>query len=172
MDLPLDDVRAVIASAKARETGGFLALVRSRHPDVSDAGLQDLADRTLALIEEVPLLMERAVAGARGRDLESVVEPVVAHAARYFTAPIDAIPEMTQGLAGLIDDAYFVLRVLSLLEAGPGTVLGIDLSGRIAFLRDLLGPRLAEQLDRTTGQALEAVTESVSQVWNALARQA
>ncbi|MEZ4417751.1 MAG: DUF1232 domain-containing protein [Gemmatimonadota bacterium] len=172
MPVPLDDVRAVIESAKARETGGFLALIRSRFPDASDAHQQELAERALGIIEEIPLLMEQAHRTARGRDVEALVEPVLAHAARYFLAPIDAIPEMTQGLAGLIDDAYFVLHILELIDGGPTRLSAVDLAGRAAFLRELLGPRMTEQLNRTTEHAVEAVSESVTQVWNALARPA
>ncbi len=167
-----DDIQAVIASAKARETGGLLGFIQHRHPENTDAQTQEEADRTMALIEGVPGLMEAVSAAARGRDMDSLVEPVLDHAGRYFTAPIDAIPEMTHGLVGLIDDAYFVLRTLQHMEQGTRAWLGLDVDGPLEFLRELLGPAMTEQLDKASDRALATISETVTKLWDAVARPA
>lgn len=172
MAFSADDIRAVIDSAKARETGGLLGFIQQRHPDNSDATTQAEAERVLTLIEEVPDLMLAVSEAARGRDMESLVEPVLTHAGRYFTAPIDAIPEMTHGLVGLIDDAYFVLRTLQHMENGTQGWIGLDVEEPLEFLREILGPAMTEQLDNASNRALETISETVTQLWNAVARPA
>ena len=73
------------------------------------------------------------------RKLQHVVGPVLEHIARYFVSPIDLIPEMTYGLAGLLDDAYLVLRILKNLDRGSEPFLDWDLDEPLAFLRGSLG---------------------------------
>ena len=172
MAFSAEDIRAVIDSAKARETGGLLGFIQQKHPDNSDEATQAEADRVLTLIEEVPDLMLAVSEAAKGRDMESLVEPVLSHAARYFTAPIDAIPEMTHGLVGLIDDAYFVLRTLQHMEEGTRRWIGLDVEEPLVFLREILGPAMTEQLDNASNRALDAISETVTQLWNAVARPA
>ena len=46
--------------------------------------------------------------------------PLLEHAARYFINPVDLIPEMTKGMAGLLDDTYLALRILENLNVRPG----------------------------------------------------
>jgi uncharacterized membrane protein YkvA (DUF1232 family) len=168
----IDDVKAVIDSAKARGTESLEVFVRSHRPELSDEVVAARATQALQLIEDIPRLLDGMRAAARGRDLESVVDPVLEHTTRYFLAPIDIIPEMTKGLAGLLDDAYLVYRTLQHLEGGPGTLLDVDFDAPVAFLRGLVGERIAATLDGAAVQTLEAVSERVTRAWAAMASEA
>ncbi len=56
-----------------------------------------------------------------------LVGPLLDHAERYYLQPMDLIPEMTQGLPGLLDDSYLVIRFIQHLDKGPEEFLDWDL---------------------------------------------
>ena len=60
------------------------------------------------------------------RGLRVVVMPVLDHAARYFVNPVDLIPEMTQGMAGLLDDTYLAFRILENFNYGSPPLMDVD----------------------------------------------
>ena len=45
---------------------------------------------------------------------------------RYFVNPVDLIPEMTQGMAGLLDDTYLAFRILENLNRGSPPLMDTD----------------------------------------------
>lgn len=94
-----------------------------------------------------------------------MVDPVLEHATRYFLHPMDLIPEMTQGLAGLLDDAYLVLRILQNLQRGPDPLLDWNLDEPIRFIRRIVGRELAERLDQLAMTAMTEVSDDVSRLW-------
>ena len=115
----LTDVQAVIDSAKAR--GGMDALerfIRHKLPEAEDEEIVEAAGGAGGIVDSVPVFMARGWEGAGERGLTSVVGPLLSLAERYFREPVDLIPEMTQGLAGLLDDTYLVVRVLEHLDKG------------------------------------------------------
>jgi hypothetical protein len=63
------------------------------------------------------------------------------------------IPEMTLGLAGLLDDTYLLLRILKNLDRGPDPFLAWDLDHPLAFLRRLIGEEVARKLDERSIEA-------------------
>ncbi len=170
--LDLKDVQAVIASAKARGLGPLERFIRRRLPDASDEQVQEAADVAVEVIESVPIFLARAAQEAESRHLEPVVQPLLNHAVDYFTRPVDVIPEMTLGLAGLLDDTYLVLRILSNLEKGPEPFLEWDLEHPTAFLRGLVGEGVGRQLDLISIQAMEEVSDQISLFWSRLSAQA
>ena len=115
----LEEIQAVIDSAKARGTDQLATYVRGRLPDASDTDVRDAAAVLLEIIESVPLILAATARGAAERNLAHVVQPVLDRAIRYFLHPVDLMPEMTLGLPGLLDDTYLVLRILQVLEEGP-----------------------------------------------------
>ena len=56
----LDEVQAVIDSAKARGTGPLEKYVRDRMPEASEQEVQDAAEVALEIIETVPILLATA----------------------------------------------------------------------------------------------------------------
>ncbi len=168
----LAEVQAVVESAKARGTEQLERFIRERLPDASDQEIKDAADLAVEIIDTVPILLARAYQEARIRDLDMVVLPLLDHAARYFLHPMDLIPEMTQGLAGLLDDAYLVLKILETLEEGPSPLVDWDLAFPIAFVRRLVGERIGRRLDKLSAGALQEISENVDRLWAEMAAEA
>ncbi len=169
----LTDVQAVIDSAKAR--AGIDALerfIRKRLPEAEDAEIVEAAEVAVEIIDSIPIFLARAWQEADERHLISVAGPLLSLAERYFLQPVDLIPEMTQGLAGLLDDAYLVVRVLEQLDKGPQPFLDWDLDYPARFLRTLVGPTIARQLDAMAADAMEQVSEQLSELWTQMSHPA
>jgi len=162
----LADIVAIIASAKAR--GGQEALERhitNALPEATADEVREAAEVATEVIESVPIFLARARQEAETRGLNSVVVPLLEHTERYYLQPIDLIPEMTQGLAGLLDDSYLVIRMLQNLERGPHNFLDWDLDYPIRFLQRLIGGRISERLDHMAMDAMEEVSGELSDLW-------
>ena len=164
----LEDVRAVIASARARGPEPLEKFIRERIPDPIEGEVEDARDVCIEIIEAVPTFLERAQEEARSRSLEHVVDPLLEHAARYFVTPIDMIPEMTWGLAGLLDDAYLVLRILRDLDDGPEPFLDWELEEPVHFLEQLVGPTIASRLDGLANYARRDAEQQLLRLWDEL----
>ena len=123
--------------------------------------IRDRATEVAAeVIDSIPVLLATARQEARACGLESVVCPLLDRAEWYYLHPIDLIPEMTQGLAGLLDDSYLVIRILQHLDRGPETFLDWDLDYPARFIERLVESPIAERLDSI---ALEAISETSAQ---------
>ena len=163
--MKLAEIQAVIESAKARGNEPLERFIRERLPEATDDEIQQAVEVSIEIIETVPILMARASQAAGERGLTVVVDPVLEHATRYFLHPMDLIPEMTQGLAGLLDDAYLVLRILQNLQRGPDPLLDWNLDEPIRFIRRIVGRELAERLDQLAMTAMTEVSDDVSRLW-------
>lgn len=163
--MKLDEIQAVIDSAKARGTDALEKYVRRRMPKASDQEVREAAAVALEIIETVPLFFATAAQEAEDRQLSAIVQPVLDRAARYFLHPVDLLPEMTLGLAGLLDDTYLVLKILQVLEKGPEPLVDWDLDDPATFLRKLLGDRIGKQLDAMSVMAFEDVTGGGDHAW-------
>ncbi len=163
----LEEIQAVIDSAKARGGDQLATYVRGRLPDASDTDVQDAAAVLLEIIESVPLILAAAARGAEERNLAHVVKPVLDRAVRYFLHPLDLMPEMTLGLPGLLDDTYLVLRILQVLEEGPEPLVDWDLDHPMSLIRNLLDDTIGQQLDAISSLAFEEVVDEVRQSWGA-----
>lgn len=170
--MDLSDVQAVIQSAKARGREPLDRFIQRRWPEATRDQVQEAAEVAVEVIEAVPIFLARAAQAAEERHLEPVVQPLLDHAARYFTSPVDVIPEMTHGLAGLLDDTYLVLRMLSNLEKGPEPFLEWDLDHPTAFLRGLVGEEVGRHLDVLSIRAMEDVSEKLTSFWSTLSAEA
>jgi len=169
----LTDIQAVIESAKTR--GGMEALqryIQRRLPEAEEAEVREAADVAMEIIESIPIFLARARQEAAQRSLRSVVGPLLDHAERYFLQPVDLIPEMTQGLAGLLDDSYLVLKILENLDKGPEPFLDWDLKHPISFLRALVGRDVSGKLDLIVKDAMEQVSEHLNELWTRMSHQA
>jgi hypothetical protein len=170
---PLADVLAVIESAKARE--GMEALRRfiaKALPEAEDDEIAEAAEVALEIIESVPVFIARARQAADEKNLSSVVNPLLDHAERYYLQPLDLIPEMTQGLPGLLDDSYLVIRILENLEKGPQPFLDWDLEYPARFLERLMGAAITRRLDRIALEAMHEVSSQLSELWTRMAHPA
>ncbi|PRP96541.1 hypothetical protein ENSA5_36170 [Enhygromyxa salina] len=101
-------------------------------------------------VRSVPELLATAVASSHGTPVQDTMSQVMRAAAAYWDEPDDLIPNEL-GLLGLLDDAYFTLRILQLvserLAAETGqTLVEDDLSSLDAVVRDILGD-LSDVLD-------------------------
>ena len=163
----LEEIQAVIDSAKARGTDQLATYVRGRMPEVSDQDIDDTAEVLLEIIESVPLVLAAAAQGAKEQNLGRVVQPVLDRAARYFLHPLDLMPEMALGLPGLLDDTYLVFRILQVLEEGPEPLVEWDLEHPISLIRSLLEDTIGQQLDAISSLAFEEVADDVRQSWGA-----
>jgi len=163
----LEEIQAVIDSAKARGIDQLAVYVRGRMPDVPDQDIADTAEVLLEIIESVPLILAATVKGAEEQNLVHVVQPVLDRAVRYFLHPVDLMPEMTLGLPGLLDDTYLVFRILQVLEEGPEPLVEWDLDEPTALIRKLLEDSIGQQLDAISSLAFEEVADDVRQSWGA-----
>ncbi len=167
------DLEAVIASAKAR--GGVEALerwIRKQLPDSTNEEVSEAAEVCVEIIDSIPVFLARAHQEADERGLNSVVNPLLEHAEQYFLQPMDLIPEMTQGLAGLLDDAYLVIRILENLDKGPEPFLDWDLDYPARFLRRLVGGGIARRLDTIAIDAMRDVSDHLAEMWSKMSHKA
>ena len=164
----LRDVQAVIDSAKERDNGGLEAFIRKIAPDAPEKDVADAASVAVEVVESVPVLLARAAQAADQRGLKVVVMPLLDHAARYFINPVDLIPEMTQGMVGLLDDTYLALRVLENLNSGADPLFDADFREPLRFLRSLVGRKISRKLDAASIFALQDVSTKVSREWEAM----
>lgn len=169
----LSDVQAVIESARTR--GGMDALekyIRRRLPEAEEAEVGEAAEVAVEIIESIPVFLARARQEADERGLHGIVGPLLNHAEQYFLQPIDLIPEMTQGLAGLLDDSYLFIRVLQHLDKGPEPFLDWDLEYPAQFLRSLVGVDVSRQLDAIVIDAMKQVSEHLNELWSRMSHEA
>ena len=168
----LEDIQAVIDSAKARDRGRLELFVRESAPEATDEEVVDAAAVAVEVIESVPILLARAAQAADERRLRVVVMPLLEKAARYFIDPVDLIPEMTQGMAGLLDDTYLALRILENMNRGPEPLFEAEFDEPLRFLRRLVGKPISTRLDLAAIQALEDVSTHVTKVWEEMGHSA
>ena len=169
----LADIAAIIESAKARD--GRAAL--ERHiakvlPEATEKELREAAEVAIEIIDSIPVFLARARQEAHTRGLQAVAGPLLDQAELYFLRPLDLIPEMTQGLAGLLDDSYLVIRTLENLDKGPQPFLDWDLSYPARFLRRLIGTSVAQRLDAIALQKMREVSAELNQIWSRMAHEA
>ncbi len=164
-DLNLRDVQAVIESAKVRDNGKLQEFIRSVAPGTTREEVNEAADLAVEVIETVPVLLARAHQAAEQRHLKVVVMPLLEQVTRYFVNPVDLIPEMTQGLAGLLDDTYLAIRILENLNRGAEPLFDADFEEPLRFLRRLVGRRISQKLDAAAIFALQDVSTQMSRLW-------
>lgn len=161
-----DDVRAVIASARNRGPEPLDRFIGERMTDPAPGQVEEARVLCIEIIESVPGFLELAAKTAEDRALTELVDPILEHANRYFVTPIDMIPEMTFGLAGLLDDSYLVLRVLRNLDGGPEPFLDWNLDEPIAFLEELLGEAMTQRLDTLADHARRDAEIQLVKLWD------
>jgi hypothetical protein len=170
--MSLQDIQAVIDSAKARGIDQLEDYIRRKVPGMPASKVEEAAEVAVEIIESIPIFLARASQEARNRQMVKIVQPVLDHAERYFLRPVDLIPEMTQGLAGLLDDAYLVLRILQNLDRGPQPFLDWDLEFPVAFLRGLVGEDIGGKLDAISIAALQDVSQNLTLLWEQVTHEA
>jgi uncharacterized membrane protein YkvA (DUF1232 family) len=170
--MSLEDIQAVIDSAKARGVDHLEGFIRRKMPGMPEEKVQEAADVAVEIIDSIPIFLARARQEARERNMVKTVQPVLTHAEQYFLRPVDLIPEMTLGLAGLLDDTYLVLRILQNLDKGPEPFLDWDLEFPVAFLRTLVGEEIGKKLDALSLAALEEVAQKLNLVWEQVSHEA
>ncbi|HUP53542.1 MAG TPA: hypothetical protein VM198_13760 [Longimicrobiales bacterium] len=169
----LADVIAIIESAKARDGRGTLEKHIARMlPEAEASDVREAADVAMEVIESIPVFLARARQESEERGLGSIVDPLLDRAQRYYLQPLDLIPEMTQGLVGLLDDSYLVIRTLQNLDKGPQPFLDWDLDYPARFLQRLIGVPIAQRLDQIATEALEEVSTHLEEVWRRSAHHA
>lgn len=169
----IPDILAIIDSAKAR--GGTEALERfvaKALPEAEESEVEEASAVALEIIESIPVFLARARQAGDEKGLQSVVTPLLDHAERYYLQPMDLIPEMTQGLPGLLDDSYLVIRIIENLDKGPESYLDWDLDYPARFLGRLMGPAVTQRLDRIADRAMDEVSSHLQELWAQMAHKA
>jgi hypothetical protein len=169
----LADIVAIIESAKARDGRAALEKhIAKALPEATEKELREATEVATEIIDSIPVFLARARQEARTRGLESIAGPLLDQAELYFLRPLDLMPEMTQGLAGLLDDAYLVIRTLESLDNGPQPFLDWDLNYPARFLRRLIGADVAKRLDAIALQKMREVSAELSEMWGRMAHEA
>jgi len=168
----LEDLSAVIESARARGTGTLDRWVREHLPEATEAQLEEAVVAAVEIIDSVPVFLARAQQAADQKGVTKVVSPILERAASYFMKPVDLIPEMTQGMAGLLDDAYLVLRIIKNLDQGPEPLLEWELDEPIRFLKRLVGPEISSRLDHYSVRSMQEAEVEFQRYWDAMSAQA
>ena len=170
--MSLADIQAVIQSAKSRGVDSLERYVRRRLPEATDGEVRDATQLAVEIIESVPIFLARADQEAEERKLDPALTPVLKHVERYFLQPMDLIPEMTHGLAGLLDDSYLVLRILENLDRRPDRFLDWDLDHPLLFLRRLVGDDVARKLDERSLDAMHEISYDLPRFWDQVSHRA
>jgi hypothetical protein len=167
------DIVAIIQSAKARDgRGGLERHVARTLPEATEAEVSEAADVALEVIESIPVLLARARQQSEALGLDTVIDPLLDRAERYYVQPLDLMPEMTQGLVGLLDDSYLVIRTLQNLDKGSRPFLDWDLEYPARFLQRLIGAPIVQRLDRIALDAIEELSTNLAQAWDRTAHRA
>lgn len=162
----VEDIQAVIDSAKSRGMASLERHIREQLPEATPEEVVETGEVALEVIESIPVLLLRANQEARRKNLQPVVSPLLEHAAAYFLRPVDLMPEMTQGLAGLLDDTYLILRMLQNLEQGPQQLVAWDLEHPLRLMERLLPVKAARQLDAIALMAMQEVETQLADLWS------
>lgn len=170
--MELADVNAVIESAKARGTEPLRRFVETRLPGASENEVTGAVEVAVEIIDSLPILLARAWQEAGTRGVETVVEPILRQATEYVVTPMDVIPEMTRGLAGLLDDAYLVLQLLEHLDGGEEPFLDWELEEPITFLARILGPDYCAELDAHGREFITRAETHFSEAWASFSAEA
>ena len=169
----LTDIQAVIESARSRgSTEALERFIQRRLPEAEEDEVREVAEVCEEIVDSIPVFLARAHQAAAERGLQSVAEPLLGLAERYFLQPVDLIPEMTQGMAGLLDDAYLVIRILQSLDKGPHPFLDWDLEYPARFLRKLVGEEVGGRLDAIAQDAMVQVSDHLQELWTQMSHHA
>ena len=169
----LADIVAIIESAKARDgQSGLEKHIAKVLPEATKDEAREAAEVATEVIESIPVFLARARQEAHQRGLESVAGPLLDQAERYFLRPLDLMPEMTQGLTGLLDDAYLVICTLQQLDKGPEPFLDWDLDYPSRFLQRLIGGSVAQRLDKIVLDGMQEVSMQLTEMWERMSHQA
>jgi len=122
-----------------------------RGASLSDQQRREALELFESYVRSVPELLASASASAVGTPVEAIMEKVMAAAITYWDEPDDLVPDEL-GVLGLLDDAYFSLRLLQMVsdrlrEESGQTLVADDLSALDDVVRDIIGDELADVLD-------------------------
>jgi len=155
--MQLEEIRKIISKAVAdekrnRRLAGIIseiAKTQGKRPNPADI------DGAVAFIrdyiEHVPALLESTATVAEQRGIAGELTPILNVAEQYFLNPQEVIPDHL-GLVGLMDDAYFVLRLVQAIsdsyrQATGSPLLPLNLIPANLAIRVLIGEPFASQLD-------------------------
>ena len=143
---------AVAIEAKEGHLANYLAdRAAERGVPFTDRQRREALELFENYIRSVPELLAGAMASAAGTPVEATMAKVMQAAVVYWDEPDDLVPDQL-GVLGLLDDAYFSLRLLQLVSArlreeSGQTLVNDDLSALDSVVRDILGEQLADVLD-------------------------
>lgn len=158
--LPIEEIKERVARAMASEQADsrlrarvavYVAGKAAGGSAVASDSVEALHGALGEYVARVPALIEAASAGAAATDQTARLNPVLHIACRVFLMEDDLIPA-SEGLYGLIDNAYLTVGVLEAASAEHAARTGkplfdLNLSAANAGVRELLGPEQAAALD-------------------------
>jgi uncharacterized membrane protein YkvA (DUF1232 family) len=167
-----EQIRKQIANAVAHEvsTGRLRTILANQarasgqNPATSD--LDEAVAFVRRYVEAIPDLLDQAAAAANAAGIGGIVGPLLDVAERYFLEPNDLIPD-AQGLAGLTDDAYLALGLISAVSQRYFNQFGrqifeFSVGQAHSDMRHLLGAAIADQLDLAVMRAAATMYPSLA----------
>ncbi len=168
-------VRQSIAQAQQHEISSqalarFLqAQLERLHPSIrlpEEDASGALSAFVRAYIEQVPEVLDAAVAVAREAGIEDAVKPVLKIAEHFFLQPPPLI-DGHEGLEGLLDEAYLAHRLVEEVNDRYITHLGqplipLDTTRANLIAHQLIGEPFANQLDEAVHHALAGMLDDAS----------
>ncbi|MBF8160383.1 hypothetical protein [Ectopseudomonas hydrolytica] len=168
-------VRQSIAQAQQHEISSqalarFLqAQLERLHPSIrlpEEDASGALSAFVSAYIEQVPEVLDAAVAVAREAGIEDAVKPVLKIAEHFFLQPPPLI-DGHEGLEGLLDEAYLAHRLVEEVNDRYITHLGqplipLDTTRANLIAHQLIGEPFANQLDEAVHHALAGMLDDAS----------
>lgn len=173
--MPTPSVREIIAGAVEHErtthalAKHLAAEARQRGLPSDASSIGEFVANVRAYVEVVPALLDEGIRAAEAAGMLGDLRPLFAAAISYFYEQNDLIPD-TLGLAGLVDDAYLSLALLSAASQRHFERTGRHLIAFHTGLIDahrviggLLGPQMAAQLESLVGAKLLEMDPRVAQ---------
>nr|WP_100548462.1 MULTISPECIES: hypothetical protein [unclassified Pseudomonas] len=168
-------VRQSIAQAQQHEISSqalarFLqAQLERLHPSIrlpEEDASGALSAFVSAYIEQVPEVLDAAVAVAREAGIEDAVKPVLKIAEHFFLQPPPLI-DGHEGLEGLLDEAYLAHRLVEEVNDRYIAHLGqplipLDTTRANLIAHQLIGEPFANQLDEAVHHALTGMLDDAS----------
>ncbi len=160
--MDITPIRKTIARIEAIDNGRFDAFIRSWK---DSAGLDAKATTQIAghlrdYIQVMPELMQLMATWVEKVGIREEIKPVLQAVESYIRRPDDEIDEQRNGLAGLLDDAYFLGRLLEQL-AENGLPLPQDF--KLSAFNSLTALILGEDVVRRLHQRLADAATKASQ---------
>ncbi|MEJ2663825.1 MAG: YkvA family protein [Spirochaetia bacterium] len=153
----MQKIKSIIANAMQHEanTGSLAGLVRQyaamRGLNPTEQNIQDTVRFIKEYISQLPEFLQLIKQEAKNHNIQNHVEPLIESALQYLYNPNDLIPDHL-GLLGLMDDAYYAIKMIQLIsddyrQKTGRPLISVELARMNQVIRTLIGEPIASQID-------------------------